>query len=395
MPRHITRFQRAFFHWFKANHTRFSIYVSLKPLKGARVKIEFANHPESLRITANASTLGVWAYWNGEPWDRLLDLDVIPVKMRDGVGFSCRLCQDQTITWSTLEELWANHLFDPFLKWVNKDFANAKTLRLFGECKSTTWANLSSYSLPDDSESFFADIPLQVCHQPTPDFGKNIPSLEEQYQMVGGEEQSGVSFEEFEASVRMVESARPFGHIRGWLWFHGKSYEILSGRMRAGEYPGALDRDFCKGKLDYLLSQGINAFLDLTERGELRAYQSELIELAGQRNLAFVYKRMAIRDLSIPESPQHMTEILDQIDQWLLEGRSIYVHCWGGVGRTGTVVGCHLLRMGYSGDAALEQLGTFWQLMNDDKRKRHPRSPEIDEQREYVRQGATLFGATP
>jgi hypothetical protein len=180
MPRHIPKFQRALFRWFEANHTRFSIHVSLKSLKGSKMQIEFANHPECLRITADASNLGVWVYWNGEPWDGLLDLDVIPVKIRNGVGFGCQFCLDKTKTWSTLEELWADHLFEPFLKWVNKDFSKAKTLRLFGKHNSTTWANLSSYGLPVDSESFFADIPLSPCHQPNPDFGKNIPSLEEQ-----------------------------------------------------------------------------------------------------------------------------------------------------------------------------------------------------------------------
>jgi hypothetical protein len=394
MSRYLPRFQRAFFRWFEANHTYFSIPVRLKPLKGAKVKIEFANHPECLRITADASNLGVWVYWNRETWDGLLDLDVFPVKTRDGDGFSCRLCLDQTETWSSLEELWANHLFEPFLKWVNKDFAKAKTLRLFGEYKSTTWANLSSHPIPDDPEQFFAEVSIQACTQPKPDFGKNVPTLQEQYQMLGSEV-LGCSFEAFEAFAKMNECAKPKEHIMGRYWSSGNTYEILPGRLRAGEYPGDLGRDYCKGKLEGLLFKGINAFLDLTEKGELRGYQSELAEMAGQNELAVVYRRMAIKDLSVPESPQHMTDILDQIDTWLSEGRSVYVHCWGGVGRTGTVVGCHLLRKGYSGESALEQLDAFWQQMNEDKRKRHPRSPETDEQRDYVRYGSTLFGATP
>ena len=41
-------------------------------------------------------------------------------------------------------------------------------------------------------------------------------------------------------------------------------------------------------------------------------------------------------------------EILDKIDDDLAAGHNIYVHCWGGVGRTGTVVGCWLVRHGYA-----------------------------------------------
>jgi len=36
-----------------------------------------------------------------------------------------------------------------------------------------------------------------------------------------------------------------------------------------------------------------------------------------------------------------MHEILDTIDAALSAKRIVYVHCWGGVGRTGTVIGCH------------------------------------------------------
>lgn len=32
--------------------------------------------------------------------------------------------------------------------------------------------------------------------------------------------------------------------------------------------------------------------------------------------------------------------ILDAIDARLEAGKSVYVHCWGGIGRTDTVAGC-------------------------------------------------------
>ena len=39
-----------------------------------------------------------------------------------------------------------------------------------------------------------------------------------------------------------------------------------------------------------------------------------------------------------------MLAVLDAIDIALCEGHGVYIHCWGGVGRTGTVVGCWLKR---------------------------------------------------
>ena len=55
--------------------------------------------------------------------------------------------------------------------------------------------------------------------------------------------------------------------------------------------------------------------------------------------------------MGVPTIP-HMTRILDEVDGALADGGSVYVHCWGGIGRTGTVVGCWLVRHGLDdGDA--------------------------------------------
>lgn len=163
------------------------------------------------------------------------------------------------------------------------------------------------------------------------------------------------------------------------------TYWIRKFRLLAGEYPGTPDIYQTREKVDRYLVAGINAFLDLTEEGELISYRSQLSQLTIQKGLSCIYRRMAIKDLSTPKSPKYMTEILDQIDQWLIEGRNVYVHCWGGVGRTGTVVGCHLIRNGFDGDGAIAQLSEYWKQMSDDKQKRHPHTPETVDQFNYIR----------
>jgi protein-tyrosine phosphatase len=66
--------------------------------------------------------------------------------------------------------------------------------------------------------------------------------------------------------------------------------------------------------------------------------------------------RLSIPDNDIP-SPTFMRTILDAIDQANAAGRVVYVHCWAGKGRTGTVVGCWLARHGLAvGDDALWRL---------------------------------------
>jgi protein tyrosine/serine phosphatase len=78
-----------------------------------------------------------------------------------------------------------------------------------------------------------------------------------------------------------------------------------------------------------------------------------------------------------------MRQILDTIDAALASGANVYVHCWGGVGRTGTTVGCYLVRHGMTGQQALDQIASWWSHMP--KRDRHPNSPETHEQMEFIR----------
>ena len=51
-----------------------------------------------------------------------------------------------------------------------------------------------------------------------------------------------------------------------------------------------------------------------------------------------------------------MSGILDVLAAAERDGAPAYVHCWGGIGRTGTVVGCHQRERGYSAERALERV---------------------------------------
>lgn len=163
---------------------------------------------------------------------------------------------------------------------------------------------------------------------------------------------------------------------------HTNCYWVHSGRLLAGEYPGSLSNAHARDKIDCLLGAGVTFFLDLTETLELRAYRGLLKAAAKAKGLKVEHRRLAIRDGDIPETPQEMSRILDTIDEAIEAGHTVYVHCWGGIGRTGTVVGCYLVRHGKTGEEALQEIERSWQTV--EKRNRHPRSPETDAQREYI-----------
>lgn len=161
------------------------------------------------------------------------------------------------------------------------------------------------------------------------------------------------------------------------------SYWIRPGRFAAGEYPGHWDRARTAEKVCKLLDAGIDHFIDLTEQGELEPYSGIIAGEARRRGLEVGWERHPIVDLNVPSSPQQMVGILDAVDAALGDGKTVYVHCWGGVGRTGTTVGCWLVRHGYTGEEALTRIADWWQGM--EKIIFHPRSPQTREQREYVR----------
>ena len=162
------------------------------------------------------------------------------------------------------------------------------------------------------------------------------------------------------------------------------SYWVDPGRFAAGEYPGAKSPDEAAARLRTLLQAGIDHFIDLTEtRDRLEPYAAIAQEEARRLGLNIAHERHPITDLSVPRGPDEMTAILDAIDGALGAGRTVYLHCWGGVGRTGTVVGCWLVRHGRTGDEALGQLAEWWQGVQ--KVHRQPRSPETPEQFRYVR----------
>jgi protein-tyrosine phosphatase len=151
------------------------------------------------------------------------------------------------------------------------------------------------------------------------------------------------------------------------------SYWVEPGRLCAGDYPSALDPAEAAYKLRRLRAAGINTFFDLTEAGEygLTPYSEAVAGLE--------YRRLPVRDLDVPTVEQMQT-ILDTIDDALARGRTVYVHCYGGIGRTGTVVGCYLVRRGLTAARALASVAE-WRRNTPDGRRT---SPETPAQRRFV-----------
>jgi protein-tyrosine phosphatase len=164
-----------------------------------------------------------------------------------------------------------------------------------------------------------------------------------------------------------------------------ESYWVEEDIFLAGEYPGHYDVGQARKRIDSLLEAGFNTFIDLTKPNELTPYLALLREQSQAYDVDIQYHRFGIGDFGLP-TPELMKSILDQIDASLEAGRKVYLHCWGGIGRTGTTIGCYLVRRGYSGEEALRQLAAWWREVP--KSRIHPQSPETYEQAAFIRNWA-------
>jgi ADP-ribosylglycohydrolase len=160
------------------------------------------------------------------------------------------------------------------------------------------------------------------------------------------------------------------------------TYWVLPGRLLAGEYPGSPDDEEMAERLARLLAAGVDTFLDLTEAGEREDY-------AGALPAGIEYQRLPIEDHGLPQSPDHMAEIVAALGRALAAGRKPYVHCRAGIGRTGMVIACHLVAAGRSPEEALAELNRLWKQCARSAEWR--RVPETEEQRDFVLgQGAAV-----
>jgi hypothetical protein len=160
-----------------------------------------------------------------------------------------------------------------------------------------------------------------------------------------------------------------------------ETYWVVPGKLLAGEYPGTrlIYDPLLLRKLGYLFERKITYFLDLTEPGALAPYRETLFQEAGRLGHTVEYHRFPIPDLGVPTRAQ-MRGLLDMLETALEAGQAAYVHCWSGIGRTGTLVGCFLVRHGLTGEQALARLVELRSGLSDAWR----RSPESDEQWQMV-----------
>jgi protein-tyrosine phosphatase len=181
----------------------------------------------------------------------------------------------------------------------------------------------------------------------------------------------------------------PFGKVHRLP--NSNTYWVKPGKLMAGEYPGHQRSEKARARLREYLEAGVTFFLDLTVPGELRSYDRFLFKESLELGLTPIHLRVPIVDAGVPREREYMVDILNVIDHAVNDGHLVYAHCWGGIGRTGLVIGCYLVRHGLKGDQALVELARLWRGV--EKSTQFPFTPETKQQEDFIRNWTELAKA--
>jgi hypothetical protein len=145
---------------------------------------------------------------------------------------------------------------------------------------------------------------------------------------------------------------------------------FVTDSLAAGGFPiGAREGD----RVARFEAIGVRTFVDLTHPADPLPRYDYLLRVA--RHISH-----PIVDMATPGAGQ-MERILDDVDEAIAAGGLTYVHCWGGIGRTGTVIGCWLVRHGLDEGDAIARIAELRRLALDSAMP----SPQTTAQRELVR----------
>jgi protein-tyrosine phosphatase len=166
-----------------------------------------------------------------------------------------------------------------------------------------------------------------------------------------------------------------------------KFYEVIANQLFAGETISSLNLITRNSKMKQIFDLGITTIINLTEENEINfqgaalvSYDKDLIEFYEKSNKKIELIKFPIQDGNIPDKSD-LNRLLEIIRSKIQLNEKIYIHCRGGIGRTGVIIGSILI------DLKLVSKNDVLLKINDLKKKSllpKRQSPETDKQIKFL-----------
>jgi protein-tyrosine phosphatase len=159
-----------------------------------------------------------------------------------------------------------------------------------------------------------------------------------------------------------------------WLAGHWPGKLAMAPRPRGG--------DWLRDEIANWKRAGVTAVLSLLTSAEEQelALDNEETEVKRQ---GMQFMSLPIADRHVPSSETKFLSALEKVERHLQSGKHVLVHCRQGIGRSGLVAACLLVRKGLSPDAAVQEVSAA----------RGAPIPETPEQRDWIDHYPAALGA--
>ena len=163
---------------------------------------------------------------------------------------------------------------------------------------------------------------------------------------------------------------------------------VVPGSLCAGGYPGSVDEQVAHEYAQAMATARFDTYVCLMESDELARFRpyTELIASAGAQLTpplpVLDHVHFPIPDRGLPRDETDLLALVRDMLARMSQGRKLYVHCWGGHGRTGTVVAVLLAHLhGISAKTSL----IMWKQMHHTRTHHATRASPEARQAAFVR----------
>jgi hypothetical protein len=160
-----TKIQKSFLSWLSVNHNKFLIPVKIGQRDKTLLEFSFEGITSHIRPALNLYEIGLYVYHQKQIWD---SFEFLECRISSNfTSYYCSMCKGEAAEplryFLTPEELWIDHIFEPLLEWVNTKLYPASWLPLYGNNRSSTFAELRN-DFPSEylNAANYSIIPLRI-----------------------------------------------------------------------------------------------------------------------------------------------------------------------------------------------------------------------------------------